>query len=507
MADGSGPMSPEVVWQPLPGSQELVMACPCNEILHEGTRGPGKTDAQLMKFRRYVGLGYGQYWRGVIFDHEYKNLDDLISKSQRWFPKFFDGAKFLSGTGQLKWVWPTGEELLFRVVKKPADYWNYHGQEFPFIGWNELTKYANSELYDMMMSCNRSSFRPQDHPLVFDDGSIELLPEMPLIVHATTNPFGPGHNWVKRRFIDVAPPGVVVVKETEAFNPRTQKRETVTRTQVRIFGSYKENIYLPPEYIAELENMTNENRRRAWLYGDWDIVAGGAFDDLWDTDVHIIPRFPIPKTWTIDRSFDWGSSAPFWVGWWAEANGETVQLADGREWTPARGSLILIHEWYGTTGVGTNKGLVMSAKDVANGIKEREEQLRLARWVAKKPLPGPADNAISNVISKDTDTIESLMSDNGVHWLKADKSSGSRKMGVQLFRDRLEAALRGEGPAIYFMSHCTAATSTIPVLPRDEDDEDDVDSAAEDHPWDGVRYRVLKSANRIAKTVQLVRPR
>jgi len=84
-------------------------------ILYEGTRGPGKTDAQLMAFRKHVGRGYGRFWRGVIFDREYKNLDDLISKSLRWFPQL-DGPKpkFLSSTSDLKWVWETGEELLFR---------------------------------------------------------------------------------------------------------------------------------------------------------------------------------------------------------------------------------------------------------------------------------------------------------------------------------------------------------------------------------------------------------
>jgi hypothetical protein len=322
---------PKVVWTPLPGSQQLALSCPCNHILMEGTRGPGKTDAQLMKFRRYVGLGYGPFWRGVIFDREYKNLDDLISKSRRWFPEFDDGCKFVSGGSALKWVWPTGEELLFRVAKETRDYWKYHGQEFPFIGWNELTKYPTRDLYDMMMSCNRSSFLPSLHPLYEqnpDTGEVEehFLPEMPLIVFSTTNPFGAGHHWVKQQFIDAAPPGVVVKKVTNVFNPRTKKREDIVKTQVRIFCSYKENKFLSPEAIAELENMRDPNRRRAWLWGDWDISAGGALGDLFNADIHIAPRFPVPKGWRIDRSLDWGSARPTSVGWWAEANGEEVKV-------------------------------------------------------------------------------------------------------------------------------------------------------------------------------------
>ncbi len=493
-----------VVWQPLPGSQVIAMTAPCNHIVYEGTRGPGKTDTQLMRFRSRVGMGYGKFWRGIIFDRQYRNLDDLINKSSRWFNEFDDGATFSGAGGGGRWRWPTGEELLFRHIKKPADYWLYHGHEYPSMGWNELTKYPTSELYDLMMSCNRSSFRPEDYPL--EDGT--LLPPIPLEVFSTTNPFGPGHNWVKRRFIDVGKPGEVIKTSINVFNPRTQEREDVVKSQVRIFGSYKENIYLSPEYVAELESIKDDNKRRAWLYGDWDVISGGAFDDLWNSDIHVVPRFKIPSGWYLDRSFDWGSTHPFWTGWWAMSNGEEVKLPNGKIFAPAPNSLILFNEWYGTKEIGTNKGLLMGAADVATGILERERQLKESGWYRGKIYGGPADNQISNVNEKKTETIEKLMADNGVIWTPSDKSQGSRKIGLQLFRDRLQAALDNDGtPAIYFMSHCDAAIGIIPVLPRDEDDPDDVDTDAEDHPWDGTRYRVLAGAKRTARVVNAIRTR
>lgn len=508
MSNYDTPAEQRVVWRPLKGSQTAAITCPCNFILYEGTRGPGKTDAQLMKFRRYVGLGYGRFWRGIIFDREYKNLDDLVSKSQRWFNEFHDGARFLSSRSDYKWVWPTGEELLFRQVKKPSDYYNYHGQEFPFIGWNELTKFPTADLFDSMMSVNRSSFRPQDHP-VYDEATKEwiLLPELPLMVFATTNPYGPGHNWVKMRFIDIAPPGQVVKITTNVFNPRTQQREDVVKTQVRLFGSYKENIYLAPEYVAELESITDENKRKAWLWGDWDVVAGGAFDDVWDEAVHLKDRFKIPRSWRIDRSFDWGSTHPFCVSWWAEANGEaaTITRPDGQvvHWAPPRGSLILINEWYGTKQLGTNQGLKMSAKDIALGIIEREREMLKQGWISEKVRPGPADSQIYQVREKDVDTIGKKMDDHGVTWQEADKSPGSRINGLQLARDMLENSMRGEGPGLYFMRHCRAHIGMLPILPRDEDEPDDVDTTAEDHTWDSTRYRVLKGSNRYATTLPI----
>ena len=60
---------------------------------------------------------------------------------------FNDGARDLA--------WPTGEELLFRFGKEEGDYWDYHGQEFPFIGFNKLTKQQSAEFYEMMFSCRQ----------------------------------------------------------------------------------------------------------------------------------------------------------------------------------------------------------------------------------------------------------------------------------------------------------------------------------------------------------------
>lgn len=508
MADGCYmTQGPKVVWSPLAGSQELLLASPCNHILYEGTRGPGKTDGQLMKFRRYVGLGYGPFWRGVIFDREYKNLDDLVAKSRRHFEAFGDGARFLSSGAAFKWVWPTGEELLFRAIKDEADYWNYHGQEFPFIGWNELTKYPSPTLYDMMMSCNRSSFLPQEHPIYDDDAQVHFLSEIPLMVVSTTNPWGAGHAWVKRRFIDVAAPGQVVRNTTDVFNPRTQRREKITKTQVRLFGSYKENRYLSPEYVAELENIKDRNRRAAWLWGDWDIVAGGALDDLWSSDIHVCPRFRIPDGWRVDRSLDWGSSKPFSVGWWAEANGEecVVPRADGVlvRWAPPKGTLFRIFELYGTEEIGTNKGLRKAASAVADDVVKIDRMLFTDKWIPTNVRPGPADNSIENTDDPQAPSIAARMRERGVHWVKSDKSPGSRKQGLEALRERLQASVEGEGPGFYVMRNCAATLALLPNVPRDMKDPDDVDSDSEDHIYDEVRYRVLASTPKATKRKQL----
>lgn len=511
----------DVIWSPQKGSQALALDSRCHHTLYEGARGPGKTVTQLMRFAKRVGLGYGQFWRGVIFDLEFDHLSGLVAESKKWFPKIFEGCKFLESAAQYKWVWPTGEELLLRHVKKVSDYEGFHGHEYPFLGWNELTKHATADLYDKFMSCNRSSFDPiKDTPKDNNGNYLTVdgrpLPPIPLEVFSTTNPNGPGHNWVKRRFINVAPRGTVVRTEVEIFNPKTQANDKVIKTQVAIFGSYRENKYLDPVYIAELEQIKDPNLRRAWLYGDWDVTAGGALDDLWDTQVHVVPRFVIPKGWKIDRAFDWGSSHPFSVGWWAEANGEEAEIIFGGEvfsFCPPAGTLIQCFEWYGCQknlrgemDIGSNKGVKMSAADIAKGIVKIEEALVLNGWISELPSPGPADNQISQVKESDVETIEMKMQKNGVHWTTSDKSPGSRINGLQLMRDRLAASVEKEGPGLYFMDNCKASIEIIPSLPRDEKKIDDVDTSAEDHPYDMARYRVLRSSNRFAGKINATLP-
>ncbi len=434
----------------------------------------------------------------------------MVAQSKRYFCQFDDGAKFLESASEYKWTWPSGEELLFRHVKKKSDYDGFHGHEYPFIGWNELTKHPTADLYDKMMSTNRSSFVPEKHTPKKKDGSFDTpdgkpLPNIPLEVFSTTNPSGAGHNWVKRRFINVAKNGQVVRTTTIVFNPKTQQEETVTKTQVAIFGSYRENIYLDAKYIAELDRLcaSDANLRKAWLLGSWDVVSGGALDDLWNSHVHVIPRFKVPAEWRIDRSLDWGSTHPFSVGWWAECNGEEIELSNGKKFAPKPGSLIRIAELYGTEEIGTNKGLKWSATKVAEHVIKKEIELMENGWIVTQPNSGPADNQIRDVRESDVDTIEKKMAKKGVRWVESDKSPGSRRNGLQLLRDRLEAAATGEGPAIYFMQNCEAAIKALPSLQREEDKPVDNDTTSEDHVYDDVRYRVLKSNNRMAKSIKV----
>ena len=105
--------------------------------------------------------------------------------------------------------------------------------------------------------------------------------------------------------------------------------------------------------------------------------------------------------------------------------------------------------------------------------------------------PGPADSAIFD--TQNGVCIADDMARGGAKWERADKSPGSRKNGWERMRKMLKAALQpmAEEPGLYVFETCRHFIRTIPVLPRDTKDPDDVDSDAEDHVADETRYRVL----------------
>jgi hypothetical protein len=453
-----------------------------------------------MAYRRYVGAGYGSYWRGVVFDREYKNLDDLVAKSHRLFNGRGDGAEFLASRSDYKWRWPTGEELLIRQIKKESDYWLYHGQEFPFIGWNELPKYPTPVLYDAIGSCNRSGFVPEGH---YARTGL-MLPPIPLNTFSTGNPYGPGHTWVKRRFIDVAEAGRIVKTTTLVFNPRTQQREQVITTQVALFGSWRENEYLDAQYIAGLERMTDKDRQAAWRDGNWNILSGGSYavGDLWGQ--HLVkPRFRLSAGQRVYRCMDWGSTKPFSIGWWFKASGEDIALPDGSVWCPPANSLVRIAEWYGSEDIGTNIGLRLSAKAVARGIVERERELIANGWIAEPVWAGPVDNSIWSTDNVGDDSIAKQMESEGVTWTRSNKSPGSRKLGLELIRTRMDNSRSNDGPGLYYTDNCRAALALNPTLPRDEEKPDEVDTECEDHLHDEERYMVLDSGASFAENIEI----
>jgi len=472
----------------MPGSQEAFLASsPIFEVLFEGTRGGGKTDCLLMSFANHVGKGFGPAWKGILFRQTYKQLTDVITKTKKWIPQIWPDAKF--NHSEHTWTWPDGEQLLLRQFAKPDDYWNYHGHEYPWIGWEELCNWPMDDGYRRMFSCCRSSTKG-----------------MPRMVRSTTNPYGPGHNWVKARFklpgMNMQVQRGILDEDGMTEPPRLSIRS--------ILDENKALLEADPDYKQKIASSArNAAEKKAWLEGSWDIVAGGMFDDVWDPKVNLVLPFDIPYNWKITRSFDWGQSKPFSLGWWTISNGEDLRLRDGTWRSTVRGDAFRIQEWYGWSGK-PNEGCGILASEISEGIVEREIRWgwrkRLDNWCRVKG--GVADSQIfaaenGNCIATDM-KVKVRMDDGhkypGIMWTAADKRPGSRITGWAQFRQMLQNAQPGkagprERPGLFVTTDCQHFIRTVPVLPRDEKDMDDVNTDAEDHVADEVRYYIRSTGN------------
>jgi hypothetical protein len=310
-----------------------------------------------------------------------------------------------------------------------------------------------------------------DHP----NPPKELVPQ----VRSSTNPYGVGHSWVKEYFIDRVPSGTPYHDEKK------------NRTRIAISSSMFENPYLNKEYIDDMKGLDDENLRLAWLYGSWDIVAGGMFSHVWNKQVHIVQDFKIPHSWRIDRSFDWGSSKPFCTLWHAQSDGTDYEDADGNTHATQRGDVFVICEDYGWTG-SPNCGVRATNKEIARRIVQIEADNPLFK--KHRVHAGPADSAIYTV--ENGHSIADDMKTIGIRWRRADKSAGSRVAGWQVIIQMLKNSVAKEDEGLYFFDSCMHSQRLIPVTPRDDKNMDDIDTDFEDHLQDALRYRLRKKKNK-----------
>ena len=295
---------------------------------------------------------------------------------------------------------------------------------------------------------------------------------------------GVGHGWVKKRFQLPGNFGKVI-------------REPMEMPRVAIHGDLAENFILlhaDPTYPDKIRQAaSNPQEAEAWLAGSWEITTGGMFDDLWNARVHVVPNLPlrlIPPGWKFTRSYDHGQAHPFACLWWVESNGEPVEY-QGRYYGGIRGDLFLFAEWYGCNGE-ENVGIRMPARQIARGIRDRQEDYGIDR----RTMPGPADTEIYN---KDSNRMGRSpaddMEDEGVLWERADKSAGSRRRGFELLRTLLGNSLphpdgTRDKAGLFVFQRCKWWIDLVPTAPRSEKDPDDVPDKYPDHLPDATRYRV-----------------
>lgn len=439
-----------VIWAPQPGPQTALLMCPVFELFFGGSRGGGKTDGMIGDWMQHSAL-YGENAIGIFVRRNLTQLSEVIARTKQLFTKI--GGKY--NTQRSEWVMPTGARLRFVYLERDSDAENYQGHNYTRVYIEEVTNFPSPGPINKLRATLRSSAG------------------VPVGMRLTGNPGGPGHNWVKARYVDPCRTGFKIIEEREEVELSDGTMISVALERVFIPSKLRDNPKLldnQPTYVLQLKQTGSEALVRAWLNGDWDMIQGAYFDDF-TPDRHIISSsIELPPHWARFRAFDWGAAKPFAVGWYAVADGMSLGY-------PA-GALIKYDEFYGWNGT-PNVGLRMSATSVGAAIRQRDlEQAQLGYNVSY----GLADPSI---FSEDGGpSIAESMFAVGCHWSRADNK---RIPGWEQMHIRFQA----NPPMLYISERCEHTIRCISSTQHDENKPEDVDTDGEDHIVDETRYACM----------------
>jgi len=420
-----------IIFEPNPGPQTEFLASTEQEVFFGGARGGGKSMALLVDPLRYC---HKQAHRGLLIRRTMPELRDLINNSQHLYPKAFPGAKWREQ--EKEWRFPSGARIEFGYAETRNDALRYQGQAYTWIGIDELPQYPTVDIWNDL----RGSLRSTD-------------PSIPTYMRASGNPGNIGSPWVKEMFIDPAEPNTPfkIMVETPA-GPKFIERRYIP-------SKLSDNPYLTrtDAYLVMLASLP-EMQRRQWLEGDWDAFDDAAFPEF-RRSIHVVEPFEIPKSWVRFRACDWGYSSPACVLWFA---------------VDFEGVLWVYREFYTQGKVADEFANMILAMEQSENI--RYGILDASVW-QRRGDPGPS--------------IAERMIQSGCRWRPSDRTQNSRVAGKMELHRRLKINELTEKPSLRIFSNCKNLIRTLPQLPLDKNNMEDVDTKAEDHAYDALRYGIM----------------
>lgn len=442
-----------IPYTPTP-KQFMFHQSPAYEVLFGGAAGPGKTTSAVIDAfaRCYQHKGSTAH----IFRRTRPELTkSVIPELMKWYPKGSYSINLADGLITLN----NGSMIFLSTCQHEKDKHNYQGAQIDWLYFEELTHFTKS-IYDYLKTRVRTSKDKKIQPCI----------------RCTSNPGGVGHGWVKNYYVDAGPYTSLIPVKTWVDS---RKRFEITTKQY-IPALVTENPYINDSYILELERKP-ESLRRALLLGEWDAFEGQVFIEFTDDsdhyldrrNTHVIEPFDIPIHWKRYRGFDWGYTTPFAVIWAAVSPDGTVYV---------------YREYYGSR-TADNVGMQMPSTQLAVNIRAIEEKERNDGC----KIFGYADPSIYD--TKDGDgSVADRMARERVFFEKADNA---RLSGKEQFHSRF--AFDGEGrPGMYIFNNCPNLIRTLKDLPYSQSRVEDVDTKAEDHAYDALRY--VLTANPAAST-------
>jgi len=91
------------------------------------------------------------HYKGLIVRKTYKQLHELIDKSQKYYRQVFPKARYNST--EHVWRFPSGAQIIFGNMQNTSARMDYQGQAYDFIGFDELTHFTFDEYSYLFSRC------------------------------------------------------------------------------------------------------------------------------------------------------------------------------------------------------------------------------------------------------------------------------------------------------------------------------------------------------------------
>lgn len=279
-------------------------------MVYGGAAGGGKSYGLLLDPLRYINVpGFG----AVIFRRESPQITNeggLWDTSEELYPLVGATQRVAS----LSWLFPGGQRIRFAHLHEEKDKEKWQGAQVPYIGFDELTHFTESQFF-YMLSRNRSTCG------------------VPPCVRATCNP-APGWvkeflaPWLDKNREDRAQSGevryflrkngeIIWLRPGEThLDGEPGKSVTFIRSTV-----YDNRILLAvnPEYLQNLKSLPLVEQARL-LDGDWDVFEGAFFTEWSEATCDVLAPWKgqsPPPYWPKFGGFDWGKQNPASFGAYA----------------------------------------------------------------------------------------------------------------------------------------------------------------------------------------------
>lgn len=434
-----------------------------DELLYGGAAGGGKTDYLIAE-----ALAVMLEFPGIevaLFRRTMPQLTELGGIAYRLLDRLPQPQIGTYNAVRHVWELANGSRLKLAHCARDADVTKYQGAEWGLVGFDQLEQFTEYQ-YTYLLHRLRQSGEVA--------AAMTAAGYRPKAI-ASANPGGVGHGWVKRRFIDPAPAGGI------PFRPDPTPDEPDPGWRMFVPATLDDNeANVDPSYRRRLEALPGDTRR-AMLLGDWNVYAGQRFRDF-RTAVHVIDpeELPIPLG-GIPRAIgiDYGLDAPFAALWGARLADDLVVVYRelyGPGYTPTeQARMILEAEAPGERGP---RRPVPAALDPACWARSPDDATRAPK--AQAGIRGPALPPPGSIAAKYL-----------AAGVPVTRANNDRLLGVADIAGRLK--VRPDGfPRLLIYSTCVNLIRTLPELPRSTARPEDVDTTAEDHAYDALRYLLAK---------------